>query len=84
MDQRLRRELDLPLKRWAGQVIKRPSGKVDVALPWAGKWIEVEKVELPADLIGLSGLWRAQLWPGGVEFVGSEWEVVTWIARKCA
>lgn len=84
MERRLRVELDCQLKRWAGQVFIGRSGVINVALPRAGKWIEVEKVEIPPEISKLNDLWRAQIWPGGAEFVGLEWEVVTWIAKKCA
>ena len=83
MEGRLRVELDLQLKRWAGTVWKGRSGVINVALPRAGKWIEVEKVEIPPEILGMGPLWRAQMWPGGTEFVGSEWEVLTWVAKKC-
>lgn len=83
MEGRLRVELDLQLKRWAGTVWKGRSGVINVALPRAGKWIEVKKVKIPPEMQWAGTLWRAQMWPGGTEFVGSEWEVLTWVAKKC-
>lgn len=64
MEARLMMELDCQLKRWAGQVFTGRTGTVNVALPRAGKWIEVEKVEIPPEIGKLNDLWRAQILEG--------------------
>ena len=61
MECRLRTELDCQLKIWAGQVFVGRAGVINVPLPRAGKWIEVEKVELPPEINKLNDLWRAQI-----------------------